>query len=156
MDHVKALAIKFAITAIVLYSILGIFYTATMGEIFLITVLVTGVAYVIGDLFILPRFGNLTATIADFGLCFLAVWMLSSFFFGAGTSIFAASAFAALFIAIGEAIFHIYMQSSVLDTDSSNEDRTVIEGNFQTEFAEEDNSEDIITVENDSNHDKKD
>lgn len=148
MEHVKALGIKFIVISIVLFSILSSFYTATLGNILVISLLVTGVAYVVGDLFILPRLGNLIATIADLGLAFIAVWMLSELFFVADYGIVTASLFSALLIACSEAIFHLYMNRKVLQSEEEIfvKNRNTNVGNLQTEFAEEEYDRDIIEL----------
>ncbi|WP_156288587.1 YndM family protein [Oceanobacillus salinisoli] len=138
MRHVKALGIKFLITAVILYSLLTIFETATLMEILFISLLVTGTAYVIGDLIILPRYGNLIATIADFGLAFAAIWILSAIFIYGATPIATVSAFCAFFIAISEALFHIYMNEKVLKKEEDRRDTyTFSDRRLQTEFSEE-------------------
>jgi len=81
MDHAKALVIKFVAISIVLLSILSIYDTSTLGGILLISLFVTGVAYFLGDLFILPRYGNLIAIIADVALTFISVWLLGMLLF---------------------------------------------------------------------------
>jgi len=140
MRHAIALLIKFAAIATVLFSLLGIFYNATPGEILSIAIITTLVAYVLGDLFLLPRFGNLVATIADFGLAFLAVWALGSIFIEQTFDILTASFFAALAITVVEAFFHIYMANRVLNDGTNNRNQEAGNNdntNFVTEFAEE-------------------
>ncbi|MFC4024637.1 YndM family protein [Oceanobacillus longus] len=138
MRHVKALAIKFTITSIVLFSILTIFLTAGLGEIFFMSVLITGIAYVIGDLFILPRFGYFLAAVADFGLATISVWFLSSLFIGTGEFILIASLAAGLSITISESIFHIYMKEKVLNKQTYEIGYFRKLNQMQTEIAEED------------------
>jgi len=140
MRHAIALLIKFAAIATVLFSLLGIFYNATPGEILSIAIITTLVAYVLGDLFLLPRFGNLVATIADFGLAFLAVWALGSIFIEQTFDILTASFFAALAITVVEAFFHIYMANRVLNDGTNNRNQEAGNNdntNFVTEIAEE-------------------
>jgi len=140
MRHAIALLIKFAAIATVLFSLLGIFYNATLGEILSIAIITTLVAYVLGDLFLLPRFGNLVATIADFGLAFLAVWALGSILIEQTFDILTASFFAALAITVVEAFFHIYMANRVLNDGTNNRNQEAGNNdntNFVTEFAEE-------------------
>ena len=67
MDHLKVIGIKFIVIAVVIYSLFGILYNATLMNLFWISLLITGISYLIGDLFILRKFGNIKATIADFG-----------------------------------------------------------------------------------------
>jgi hypothetical protein len=140
MKHIKALAIKFLITTIILFSLLAIFESATLGEILLISVLVTGIAYVLGDLFLLPRFNNVVATIADFILAFAMIWVLSTMLIYPTTPIGIVSGFAAFFIAISEGLFHVYMKEKVLEKQYNHrEPFSVLNTRLQTEFSEEDN-----------------
>ncbi|WP_407268618.1 YndM family protein [Radiobacillus sp. PE A8.2] len=157
MKHIKAFLLKFLVIAITLLSILAIFNHASITNIIIMSVLVTGVSYVIGDLFILPKLGNLIATIADFGLSFIAVWILGGIVFDTGVvGIVSASLIAAILISCSEALFHIYMQNRVLKTD---DDIYVVRNyttrNLQTEFAEEDDSLDYIKLNKDANSDKE-
>ena len=144
MKHLKALGIKYIVISIVLLSILGIYYNASIAGILMISLLITGVAYGIGDLFILPRFGNLVATFADFGLAFASVWALSLLFIGQADRIVLASLFAATFIAMSEALFHAYMESNVLEKGNNNNtiNRTSFQNRFQTEMSEETDAQD--------------
>ncbi|UJL47224.1 YndM family protein [Virgibacillus sp. NKC19-16] len=146
MRHVTALVIKFLITATVVYSLLSIFNVASILEMFLISLFVTGGAYIIGDLILLPRFGNGIASIADFGLATVGIWLLSLVFIGAEFPIFTLSLIAAFFIAVCEAVFHIYMQEKVLtSTDIEHDASNSSPNRMQTEFSEE---KDVHDVEN--------
>ncbi len=80
----------------------------------------TGAAYLIGDLFILPKYGNMIATMADFGLSFFGTWLLTSLFtnLDATRNIGFSSFLAALIIGGIEVFFHIYMQKLVLRNDN--------------------------------------
>ncbi|QOR66127.1 YndM family protein [Cytobacillus suaedae] len=145
MKHVKAIGIKYIFTSIILLSVFGIYYNSTVLEILLISALVTGVAYVVGDLFILPRLGNLVASLADMGLAFLSVWGLSLVFIDPPDRLALASLFAAVFIMLTEALFHAYMENKVLDRGSNNMtfNMTSFQNKFQTELAEEHDLQDI-------------
>src|SRR5690625_6352048 len=79
--HLKVIGIKFIVIAVVIYSLFCILYNATLMNLFWISLLITGISYLIGDLFILRKFGNIKATIADFGLSFISIWILGSLFF---------------------------------------------------------------------------
>ncbi|MDL4839359.1 YndM family protein [Aquibacillus rhizosphaerae] len=152
MKHIKAIGIKFIVISIVLFSILASFYTATLTDILLLSVLITGVAYVVGDLYILPRFGNLVATTADFGLSFFAIWVLSNLLFLADYGVVTASFFSAVLISSSEALFHIYMQNKILNHQKDMYiDRKSTMGNLQTEFAEENPNKDIIELNKEDN-----
>ena len=98
----------------VLWVVLG-FYGFTFGSILTCSVLLTGVSYIIGDLFILPKFGNTAATIADFGLAFIMLWLIGSYLFERPDGLGTASFIAAAVIGVGEFFFHRYMQREVLE-----------------------------------------
>lgn len=80
MKHIVALLIKYTAITAVLLIILSIFKGISIPKVLLISLVLTGAAYLIGDLFILPKYGNMIATIADLGLSFFGIWLLISLF----------------------------------------------------------------------------
>jgi len=68
LKHIVALLIKYTAISAVLLMILGIFQGISIPRILFISLIITGSAYLIGDLFILPKYGNMVATIADLGI----------------------------------------------------------------------------------------
>ena len=80
MKHIVALLIKYTAITTVLLIVLSIFQGISIPRVLLISLFLTGVAYLIGDLFILPKYGNMIATMADFGLTFFGIWLLTSLF----------------------------------------------------------------------------
>lgn len=108
--------------------ILGIFQGISIPRILFISLLITGVSYLIGDLFILPKYGNMVATIADFGLSFVGVWALTYFLTNINlTRNIGASVFlAAVLIGMAEIFFHIYMKKVVLHKDKGSRESTTI------------------------------
>jgi hypothetical protein len=84
-----------------------------LNTIFL-SLLITGLAYVIGDLLILQRANNTVSTVADIGLCTLKIWVLAPFILGAAVP-FSLAFISALLIGGGEWFFHKYMAGTVLD-----------------------------------------
>ncbi|MBB6450787.1 uncharacterized membrane protein YvlD (DUF360 family) [Geomicrobium halophilum] len=129
MNYTWPLIIKFIMMTVVLWIVLGLF-GASFVNILLISILLTLVSYMLGDLFILPNYGNLWATVADFGLAFIGVWALGSFFDQIG---FWAAFISAIVIAIGEAFFHWFMNQQVLE-DEEPIRNDMSERNLQTEF----------------------
>ncbi|MDA2385827.1 YndM family protein [Bacillus cereus] len=119
MKHIVALLIKYTAITAVLLIILGIFQDISIPRVLLISLFLTGTAYLIGDLFILPKYGNTVATMADFGLSFFGIWLLTSLFtdLGATRNIGLSSFIAALIIGGTEVFFHIYMKRLVLRND---------------------------------------
>ncbi|MBM4760924.1 YndM family protein [Bacillus sp. B15-48] len=138
MKHLWALLIKFTAIAIVLFSLFAIFNTATFGEILFMSVFITLLAYFVGDLIILPKFGNAIATIADFGLSFVTILFLSIVLFGRTEGMLWMSFTAAAAIAAVEALFHLYMKNHVLsDRSASFVPGVYREDKMTTEFSEE-------------------
>lgn len=116
MVHVKALAIKGIMTIIVLYLVLGLGFNFTFGDTLLMTIVLGVVSYLLGDLYVLPKWNNMIATVADFGLAFLVVWLMGMpLSMGLSPGMLALAAlFAAIVMAIGEYFFHFYMMSKEL------------------------------------------
>ncbi|WP_106495858.1 YndM family protein [Lentibacillus sp. Marseille-P4043] len=133
MDHLKALGIKFIVIAITVFSIFGIFYNATLVNMFWISLLVTGISYLIGDMFILRKFGNVAATIADFPLTFLSLWALGSLFIEGSLPMITLSLLGAFFITICEPFIHAYIDENF--SFERHDLRTM--NQIQTEFSEE-------------------
>ncbi|WP_071461459.1 DUF2512 family protein [Bacillus massilinigeriensis] len=114
MEHFKAFAIKGVMTLVVLYLVLGLGFAASPGDLLVITMLLGLLSYIAGDLMILPKTSNLTATAADFLLAFFMIWGLGMILFENTNSLLAGSLFAAFLIAMGEWFFHSYMADKVL------------------------------------------
>lgn len=133
MKHIKAIGIKFIYVTIVIASIFGILHHASIAMLISMSVVVTGATYLFGDLFLLPRFGTIIASIADFGFVFLLLWGLDNLFVNATMAMFLFSLAGAFFITSCEPLFHAYMEEKVLQT------RREIwpPNNLQTEFSEE-------------------
>ena len=64
----KALAIKGIMTIIVLYLVLGLGFGFTFGDTLLMTIVLGVISYLLDDLYVLPKWNNMIATLADFGL----------------------------------------------------------------------------------------
>ncbi|MGP4077754.1 DUF2512 family protein [Halobacillus sp. K22] len=114
MEYGKALLIKGVLTLVGLYLVLGVAYGASFGGVLLVTVVLGALSYLSGDMFILPKTNNLTATAADLGLTFLVVWAAGSWFLSLSGPAALAALFSALVIAVAEYGFHIFLISHVL------------------------------------------
>ncbi|MDZ5608538.1 YndM family protein [Bacillus pseudomycoides] len=126
MKHIVALLIKYIAISAVLLMILGIFQDISLPRILLISLTITGSAYLIGDLFVLSKYGNMVATITDLGLSFLGIWVLTYFLTDIDlTRNIGFSAFwSALLISVVEIFFHIYMKKAVLHEDEDSREST--------------------------------
>ena len=110
--HASALGIKFVFTTIVILSLFGIINHTSLWILLLFSIIVTGITY-LGDAFILPRVGNLIASVADFALIFVLLWFFGNRLIESSTTIFLLSLAGAYLLALCEAIFHIYMKEYV-------------------------------------------
>lgn len=137
MKHIKPLAIKFISSLVLLSVILGLFFDMSFGNIFLITLVLSVVSYVIGDLFILRRTNNIIATVADLGLAFLVIrFMGDALANGDNGDMFTMSLIAAIGVALFEYAFHKYVANRVLNENQSRENqKTTLR--YQTEASEE-------------------
>lgn len=135
MGHIKVLGIKFIVISIITFSSFGIFFHASLMNLFWISLLVTGVSYLIGDLFVLKRYGNLAATLADFPLAFVSFWVLGSLMNGASLGVTTISLLAAFFTSLSEPFIHAYIIEQIADDDVPDDLPTT--NQLQTEFAEE-------------------
>ncbi|MER2458525.1 YndM family protein [Bacillus subtilis] len=126
MTHVKALAIKGIMTIIVLYLVLGLGFGFTFGDTLLMTIVLGVISYLLDDLYVLPKWNNMIATLADFGLAFLVIWLMGMpLSLGmTGGEVALAALFGAIVMAIGEYCFHFYMRSKEIGKKHYLETRT--------------------------------
>jgi len=137
MNHVKALSFKFVLVTAILLPMLLIFDNATPFIVLLMSLLLTGASYLIGDLLILPRTSVFTATVADFVLNFAAIALLSFLFIEQPYPLGIVAGFASFFIACGEGFFHRYMIDHVLGLKRENPETFLTQSRYLTEIAEE-------------------
>lgn len=141
MEHVKALLIKFVMCLAVVWIILGGFYNIGFGHVLTISIVLTIVSYLLGDLFLLPRFENWGATISDFILAFAIIWVYSVYFIGVNFPVLTAAGLTSLVLAVGEWFFHMYVGNHVLRQDFESymeDDRGKLgDRNLRAEFGEE-------------------
>jgi hypothetical protein len=137
MRHLIALALKYVLFATVFFAIVPLFLRISSAELLWFSLWMTLVAYALGDLYLLPRFGNLSATIADFGLAFVGVWIgIGAFYDGSGPAVLNAAFFSALLAAFGEVLFHAYVHRFILS--GQEEEKVPLQGReWQMETAEE-------------------
>lgn len=102
MEHLRSLVIKFVMITAMLAVVFGFLYGVSFGDILTISFILTITAYLVGDLLILPRFGNTAATIADFGLAYLGAWMIGAMIIEEPIRMGTASFLSAVLIAIGK------------------------------------------------------
>ncbi|WP_156288582.1 DUF2512 family protein [Oceanobacillus salinisoli] len=133
MRYFTAFIMKFVLTTAILWIVLGLFYGVTFGEILTTSILLSAAAFA-GDVFLLPRIGNVLAVIGDFVLAYLGIWALGNAMFAFNIPVESAAFIAALIIAICEIFFHRYMKSQVF---AGLEKDFMRSHHMQTEYSEE-------------------
>lgn len=134
MKHMKNLAIKFISILAVLFIILGIFYDMSFGNVLSISVVLTLASYLIGDLLILRRTNNTMATVSDFALAFLVIWLMGENL-TYGDSLIMPALIAAAGIALFETFFHKYVARQI--DEASNHQNRSTNLRYQTEASSE-------------------
>ncbi|WP_026700001.1 DUF2512 family protein [Salibacterium aidingense] len=113
MNHLIALGIKAGLTFVVLLIILSLAGGYPFWNMVGLTLIVTGAAYVIGDLLILKATNNTVSTLADIGLCTLVIWLVGPFILNESVPFFLAL-LSGIIIGAGEWFFHKYVVNSVI------------------------------------------
>lgn len=137
MDHLKAMIIKFVATLALLYIILGIGFDVSFSNVLLTTIILGVISYLVGDLFLLRRTNNTVATLADFGLAFVVIWVILDNISTNDTNVFWATLISSIAVAVYEYFFHKYMVTSVFDENETNANGQSGALQYQTEASEE-------------------
>lgn len=109
VNHLKALTVKHVALLIVFIAVLTFGFSVPWYHAAWISFMVAIIAYWLGDLFVLRKFGNFAATAADFGLVFFLTWFflwVLDFDIGSETSFVLLALYTALATAVVEFIFH--------------------------------------------------
>ncbi|HYE67280.1 MAG TPA: DUF2512 family protein [Anaerovoracaceae bacterium] len=125
MKHITALVIKFVIITVVSEIILGIFTNLSIGEILLVSLTITVITYIIGDLLILSVFNNTVAAVGDAGLCWLIIY-LSNYVWPIRSVSLLSALSAAVIIGIGEIFLHMYIEENILHQTPKDRDASII------------------------------
>src|SRR5690625_3411012 len=109
MQYVKAIAVKFVMMTFLLWIVLGNFFNVAFSHILFTSILLTGILFLVGDLFVLSEYENSVATMADFALSFFIIWGVGYFLYDQPLSLRFASLITALLIAFSEIFYHKYI-----------------------------------------------
>ncbi|HEX6989196.1 MAG TPA: DUF2512 family protein [Bacillota bacterium] len=112
--HLTNLIVKFILFTIVLALLVpgGTNGRYTFGGVLWLAVALTLLSYLVGDLWILPGYGNWTAVAADAGLVLLGLWALPPILGTPGIP-FGTMLVTALLLGVGEFYFHRYLQGEL-------------------------------------------
>lgn len=124
MNHLKALVIKFVMIAAVLGIILAGFFDFAFSDILVISLVLTLLAYVVGDLGIFQNAGthaeqdkrNIIATLSDVLLAAIVIYFMAQSYSENNDNIVAATIVSAVVIGLGEWFFHKYIDRQVFDS----------------------------------------
>ncbi|WP_082676347.1 YndM family protein [Shouchella shacheensis] len=138
MRYISALIIKVILMTAILWIVLGGVFNVSMAGVLTITVVLTALSFILGDLYVLPKYGNMAAITVDFGLALAGIWVLGALLFGS-TELFGEAALtAAAMISVGEWFLHRYMKTHVFKNEpSSTEKERFPRYQLQTEFGSE-------------------
>ncbi|MFC3884347.1 YndM family protein [Bacillus songklensis] len=136
MRHVLAFSIKFMATLVVLGVVLGLFNNLSIVDVLTISIVLSAVGYIIGDLFILRRTNNSVASLADFGLAFLVIWSMSRNL-AYVNDLFAGSLISALGITVFEIFYHRIVPRNAGRTEIPNQNQRQRNTRLNTEASEE-------------------
>jgi len=132
------LLLKFISCAIAFAIGLDLFFDADIVDILSFGLTVTVISYIIGDRIILPAYGNTLATLVDFILTYIVVWVFGNIYLNSVMQIAWGSVISAAMISAAEVFVHHYLLTHHPEDDrSANEKRIRSKLAFGTEFAED-------------------
>lgn len=111
MKNLTNLIIKGIAILVVLLVLIPVFGKSTWTQTIITALVLMTLAYVAGDMWILPKFGNLLAVLADLGISALVLWGMSEAlpqFVISNQGIWVIS----IVISFFEAVFHWYLLST--------------------------------------------
>lgn len=106
-----ALLFKLVATFLASWIIFGMFLDNPMTYVLILSVLATIINYLLGDLVMLPKFGNLVASIGDGVLGALTAYIIGLLAVSFNTTIATLLLFAVV-VAVFEYFFHRYLQNT--------------------------------------------
>ncbi len=122
MRHVVALVVKFVMIAIVLSIILNLIFDVSFVNALLISLSLTPLSYVVGDLLIFLNIGsprnqktrNSIAVFIDFVMAFLFIWLIGWLLTGENVAMVTPALISALLLAGCEWFFHLFVDRYVV------------------------------------------
>ncbi|MGV3487848.1 MAG: DUF2512 family protein [Tuberibacillus sp.] len=113
MRTVLVLIIKFILVTAVLYIVNDLFYGWSLTVIVITSTVVTLISFFLGDLYILPATNNTFATISDFVMNFLTIWIMGHALIDEPISIVQESFISTVIITAAEFLLHRYLVNNV-------------------------------------------
>jgi hypothetical protein len=113
MKNIVNYVIKSAFILLVLYFMIPLFGKSTWTQTLITGLILAALAYIIGDLWVLAKFGNLGAVVVDFGINALVIWMMMKGlpqFVLTSAGVWTIS----VVLTLGELLFHRYLQATAV------------------------------------------
>lgn len=135
MKYLISFIMKFIVITAVLWILLSWIFRIDFGNVLLISIPITIISF-ITDMFILPKTGNVVASILDFIVVIALVWILGAILFEEDVSEPSVALVSSLAITICEVFYHRYLRNFVFQ---NVDDKYSVEPTryLQTELAEE-------------------
>ena len=131
-------------TTAVIWIVLG-YYGVELLNIFITSIALTVLGF-IGDIFLMPKIGNMLATFGDFILALAVVWLIGTYLFDPSVPAGRAAFIISLILIIGEMYLHQYIKLHIFEprvTNPSDKAGYYQETNTQLEFAKAFSKEDF-------------
>lgn len=78
MNHLKAIAIKTVVILLIVWVVMSLLADVATRDSIIAGLITTAALYLMGDMLVLRKFGNIVATIVDAGTAFLILWLYLS------------------------------------------------------------------------------
>jgi hypothetical protein len=112
VKHISALVVKFLMTAFILEVALLLLSDLSFGQILFLSLIITIISYLIGDMVLLPATNNAVATIADMILNTIIVYLFN-FILNINDITFIAALISGILLGVGEFYFHKIIDRSI-------------------------------------------
>ncbi|MBU4533329.1 MAG: DUF2512 family protein [Eubacteriales bacterium] len=105
MDHARVLGVKFLYTAVIIFSVFAVFGDVSPANRLAAAVIVSGLTYTVGDLWVLPHFGSPVTAVVETLLAGLTIWAIELILLGFVVPVEAILISAAM-LGVAELLFH--------------------------------------------------
>ncbi|WP_430787611.1 DUF2512 family protein [Virgibacillus flavescens] len=135
MKHLKVLLLKSILLTLVLWLILGFVYEVSSTNIIITSLILTITSFIIGDLYALPKIGNVGASMIDFITAVTGIYIMGTILIDEVIPLASASILAAIGVTLSEILVHWYRKK--LFVNKNTDIPGYYDRKLQTEFADE-------------------
>ncbi|MEW6458698.1 MAG: DUF2512 family protein [Bacillota bacterium] len=112
MEHVRSLVIKFVIYAAILSVAMWVVAQLPITAALVTALIVAVLTYVIGDLWLLPNYGNIVSSFVNAVMAGVAIWLVFLGLFPPAPAVFVILV-AAVLIGIADYFYHQYLKDAL-------------------------------------------